>query len=166
VKYEIDKTSGYLRVDRPHRTSSLPPSLYGFVPQTYCGRRVGALMDGATDGDGDPLDICVLSGRPITRAEVILNARVVGIPMLDQGEADDKILAVLENEPMWERVTDLVNFPTTMLQQLCHYFSTYQAVPGEESNVSVGDPYDRHEAEGVVQAAIDDYNERFRVETP
>ena len=69
VKYEVDKATGYLRVDRPQRTSSLPPTLYGFIPRTYCGERVGRLMRGATHGDRDPLDICVLSERPIARAE-------------------------------------------------------------------------------------------------
>jgi inorganic pyrophosphatase len=59
VKYEVDKTTGYLRVDRPHRTSSQHPTLYGFIPKTYCGDKVGALMENAERGDGDPLDICV-----------------------------------------------------------------------------------------------------------
>lgn len=100
VKYELDKETGYLRVDRPHRSSSQPPTLYGFVPRTFCGSRVGKLMPEARRGDGDPLDICVVSERPIARAELILNARVVGgLPMLDGGEADDKIIAVLENDP-------------------------------------------------------------------
>lgn len=61
VKYEVDKITGYLRVDRPQLTSSLPPSLYGFIPRTFCGERVGRLMPGAARGDHDPLDICVLS---------------------------------------------------------------------------------------------------------
>src|SRR5262245_31818092 len=60
VKYEIDKDSGYLRLDRPQRTSAQPPSLYGFVPRTYSGKRVAKLMSGAEVGDGDPLAICVL----------------------------------------------------------------------------------------------------------
>ncbi|MDC4226837.1 MAG: inorganic diphosphatase [Candidatus Manganitrophus sp.] len=72
VKYELDKVTGYLHVDRPQRSSALPPSLYGFVPRTYCGRRVGALMRNAKIGDRDPLDICVLSERPIDRSDVIL----------------------------------------------------------------------------------------------
>jgi inorganic pyrophosphatase len=80
VKYEIDKVTGYLRVDRPQRTSSQPPTLYGFIPRTFCGRRVGALCPGVEHGDCDPLDICVVSERQITRAEVILPARVVGKP--------------------------------------------------------------------------------------
>ncbi|MCB0288552.1 MAG: inorganic diphosphatase, partial [Calditrichaeota bacterium] len=72
VKYEIDKSTGYLRVDRPQRSSSQPPALYGFIPRTFCDQRVAALMHGTTAGDGDPLDICVLSERPINRSEVIL----------------------------------------------------------------------------------------------
>ncbi|MBD3276298.1 MAG: inorganic pyrophosphatase, partial [Candidatus Marinimicrobia bacterium] len=72
MKYEVDKENGYLRVDRPQRMSSQPPALYGFVPRTYCGDRVGALCEKTQKGDGDPLDICVLSERPINRAEVLL----------------------------------------------------------------------------------------------
>src|SRR3954468_13670019 len=74
IKYEIDKATGYLRADRPQRTSSLPPALYGFIPRTYSGRRVASLSPGVERGDGDPLDICVFSERPINRAEVLLNA--------------------------------------------------------------------------------------------
>ena len=67
VKYEVDKESGYLRVDRPQRYSSQVPTLYGFVPQTYCASRVQALSPTSSQGDGDSLDICVLAERPITR---------------------------------------------------------------------------------------------------
>ena len=67
IKYEIDKVSGYLRVDRPQRSSSHPPALYGFIPTTYCGARIAKLAPGCERGDGDPLDICVISERPIER---------------------------------------------------------------------------------------------------
>src|SRR5215813_5295187 len=70
MKYEVDKVSGYLRVDRPQRSSAQPPTLYGFVPRTYCGARVCKLAPSAKRGDGDPLDICVLSERAITRNEI------------------------------------------------------------------------------------------------
>lgn len=90
MKYEVDKASGYLRVDRPQRTSSQPPSLYGFIPRAYCGAEVARLCPGAERGDADPLDICVLSERPITHSEVIDPALVVGgLQILDRGEADD-----------------------------------------------------------------------------
>src|SRR4051812_33115822 len=94
MKYEVDKVSGYLRVDRPQRSSAQHPTLYGFVPRTYCGDRVCALAPAAKRGDGDPLDICVLSERAITRNEIIVRARVIGgLQMIDDGEADDKISA-------------------------------------------------------------------------
>ena len=78
VKYEVDKVSGYLRVDRPQRSSAQSPSLYGFIPRTYCAERVRRLAPGSTRGDGDPLDICVLSERAITHAEILVRARVIG----------------------------------------------------------------------------------------
>src|ERR1043165_1018682 len=75
IKYEIDKASGYLRVDRPQSTTSQPPALYGFIPKTYCGDRIAKLAPGCEKGDGDPLDICVVSERPIERSEGLLRAR-------------------------------------------------------------------------------------------
>jgi inorganic pyrophosphatase len=162
IKYEVDKQTGYLRVDRPHRTSSLPPTLYGFIPQTYCGKRVGALMKGATQGDDDPLDICVVSDRPIDRAELILNARIVGgLPMLDSGEADDKIIAVLEKDHVWSSVRDISELPQSIVERLIHYFSTYKSLPGEDPKVHVGDAYGREHAEKVIQLSIDDYQDKF-----
>ncbi len=162
IKYEVDKVTGYLRVDRPQRTSSLPPSLYGFIPRTYCAGRVRALSKIAERGDGDPLDICVLSERPINRSEVILNARVIGgIHMIDHGEADDKIVAVLENDTVWTNVQDISDVPGVLVQRLRHYFATYKTMPGEPAQVSIEGVYDCAHALKVVQAAIDDYDEVF-----
>ncbi len=166
VKYEVDKETGYLRVDRPQRTSSHHPTLYGFIPRTYCGERVGHLMVGASGGDGDPLDICVISERPITRAEVILNARVVGgLPMLDGGEADDKIIALLQNDPLWSAVNELSELPAAMIERLRHYFLTYKLIPGRHMDVSIGEAYGRGHAEKVIQAAMDDYQADYGKET-
>lgn len=162
VKYELDKTTGYLRVDRPQRTSSLPPLLYGLVPRTFCGERVGELMDGAQRGDGDPLDICVLSERPIERSEVILDARVVGgLEMIDRGEADDKIVSVLDNDTLWNEIQDISELPDTLVSRLHHYFATYKQIPGEEVQVRVERTYGREHAEKVVEAAIADYEDEY-----
>ena len=162
VKYEVDKTTGYLRVDRPQRSSSQHPTLYGFIPKTYCGEKVGALMEEARRGDGDPLDICVLSERPISKTEIILNARVVGgLPMLDGGEADDKIIAVLQNDPLWASVDDIGDLPSALIERMRHYFMTYKLVPGEESNVSIGPAYGYDHAKRVIQASIEDYENEF-----
>ena len=162
VKYEVDKASGYLKVDRAQRTSSLPPSIYGFIPQTYAGHSVAALMPGATGGDLDPLDICVLSERPISRAEVLLHASVVGgLPMLDAGQADDKILAVLEGDPLYGQIKELSDLPGVLVDRLIHYFSTYKLPRSGDHRVSVGDPYDRQHAEAVIAAALSDYSREF-----
>lgn len=162
MKYEVDKVTGYLRVDRPQRTSSQPPTLYGFIPRTYCGPQVGALMAGARVGDGDPLDICVVSERPITRSEILLSARVIGgLPMLDGGEADDKIIAVLERDPVWAEVEEIAGLPSALVARLRHYFETYKLEPGLESAISVGPAYGRAHAEAVIQAAVVDYEAAF-----
>ncbi|MGE0191450.1 MAG: inorganic pyrophosphatase [Planctomycetota bacterium] len=162
VKYEIDKASGFLRVDRPQRTSALPPTPYGFVPRTYCGEHVCAIMDGATRGDGDPLDICVISERMINRAETLLTARVIGgLPMLDGGEADDKLVAVLDGDLLWGGVEDLDDLPSALVERLVHYFSTYKWSPGTASRTTLGEPYGRAHALRVLDAAVADYDEAF-----
>jgi inorganic pyrophosphatase len=162
IKYEVDKETGYLFVDRPQRSSSSPPALYGFVPQTYCGERVGAMMAGASGGDGDPLDICVIGERVVARSEVIVRARVVGgLPMLDAGQADDKIVAVMANDHVYERVEDVSELPPVLVERLRHYFLTYKLVPGEHSPVTIGATYGREHAERVIAAAILDYDEGY-----
>ena len=165
VKYEIDKVTGYIRVDRLQRTSSLPPTLYGFIPRTYCGPRVHALSPKAVRGDGDPLDICVISERPLTRPEVMLNARVVGgLQAIDGGEADDKIFAVLQGDEFWQDVDDVSQLPTILVERLRHYFSTYKMGPAGESQMSIEGVYDRDFALQVVAASIADYDEAFGVQ--
>jgi inorganic pyrophosphatase len=163
VKYEIDKQSGFLRVDRPQRGTSLPPTLYGFVPRTYCGERVSALCPEAERGHGDPLDVCVLSERPIDRAEVILSARVVGgLQMIDGGEADDKLVAVLQGDLVFGTVEDIDGLPPILVERLRHYFLTYKLVPGESAQACrIDRTYGREHAERVVEAAMADYDERY-----
>lgn len=163
VKYEIDKKTGYIVVDRPNRTSSHPPSLYGFIPRTFCGKRVSALMDKeGIKGDRDPLDICVLAERPITRADIILQARVLGgLPMIDGGEADDKIIAVLNNDHVYDEANDISDLPKVMIERLHHYFMTYKIQPGKSLSVEIGEAYGREHAHKVIQASMDDYRERY-----
>jgi len=167
VKYEVDKRSGYLRVDRPQRTSSLPPTLYGFIPRTYCGSRVGALAGAGIEGDRDPLDICVLTERPILRAEILLVARVVGgLLMLDGGKADDKLVAVLVDDAVWSGVQDIEELPAPLVARLRHYFATYKSLPDEPRNVEIRGVYDHEQAWAVVEAALADYREIFADAVP
>jgi len=165
VKYEVDKPTGYLKVDRPQQTSSSPPTLYGFIPRTYAGERVRAMCPGATAGDGDPMDVCVISERPIDRADILLTARVVGgLQMIDGGEADDKIVAVLAKDPVWAGVEDLAELPHALIDRLTHYFETYKLFPGSDAEVTIQGRYGRDHALDVVRASMEDYAETFRTE--
>ena len=163
MKYEVDKVTGYLRIDRPQPTSSQPPTLYGFIPRTYCGERVNALSPEAERGDGDPLDICIVSERPLSRPEIVLSAQVVGgLQMIDGGEADDKIIAVLTNDNVWGRARDIGDIPEILVSRLRHYFLTYKLIPEDEPPpVSVAATFGREHAVAVVRAAMDDYDEVY-----
>jgi inorganic pyrophosphatase len=162
VKYELDKETGFMMVDRPQLTSSLPPALYGFIPRTFCGSGVAALTDGAQLGDDDPLDICVLSERAITRGDVLLKANVVGgLPTIDGGRADDKIIAVLANDALWHAVKDITDLPRELVNRLRHYFASYKAQPNEVPQVVVHEPYGVQHAHKVVEAAMADYDREF-----
>jgi inorganic pyrophosphatase len=162
VKYEVDKITGYLKVDRPQRTSSQPPALYGFIPRTYCGQHVNALEPDSIRADGDPLDIVVISERPIMHPEVILTARIVGgLRMIDHDESDDKIVGVLQNDSFWQHVTDMKELPGALIERLRHYFATYKLLPGEKDPVIVKENLDRAQALQVVEASIRDYDETF-----
>lgn len=168
VKYEIDKESGYLKVDRPQRFSNFCPTLYGFVPRTYCGIEVAshAIPGGppVERGDGDPLDVCVLTDRPISRGEIVLQARPVGgLRMVENGEADDKIIAVLLGDPTYGDFVDVSQIPRAVIDRLRHYFLTYKVIPGETySPITVDPVYNSMEARAVLSAARLDYHREFR----
>ena len=164
MKYEVDKPSGYLRIDRPQRGSSQPPVLYGFIPRTYCAEHVRRLSRTSKRGDGDPLDICVLSERPINRSEILLRARVVGgLQMVDRGDADDKIIAVLDNDFVYGSARGIKDVPAVLIERLQHYFLTYKLVPGEKQTraVKIHRVYGLPHARRVIKAAIRDYAENF-----
>ena len=162
IKFEIDKVTGYLRVDRPQRGASQPPALYGFIPQTCCGRRVSKLSPKSQRGDGDPLDICVLTERPIARSEIIISARVVGgLQVVDGDEADDKIIAVMSKDIVWADATDISDLPDAIIKRLRHYFATYKNLPDEESVITLEGVYGRERAHEVISASLEDYEEEF-----
>jgi inorganic pyrophosphatase len=162
VKYELDKDTGFLMVDRPQRTTATPPALYGFIPRTYCAEEVAKRCEHAEEADGDPLDICIYSERLIDRADILLHARVVGgIQMIDDGEADDKIIAVLDGDNIWGGVNDIADLPPIKTERLQHYFSTYKMVPGKNIDIRVDTVYGREEALKVIAAAQKDYENHY-----
>lgn len=168
VKYEVDKVSGHLKVDRPQKYSNLCPSLYGFIPRTYCGKRVGAHCSTKTsraniEGDGDPMDICVLTEKPIQHGDVILRARPIGgFRLIDRNQADDKIIAVLDGDAVYGQWTDVSACPTRVIERLRHYFLTYKDLPGTEARtVEIPDIYSAAEAKEVIRLSVQDYREEY-----
>ena len=173
VKYEVDKLSGHLRVDRPQKYSALCPALYGFVPRTLCGDAVGAfaaLRAARVDvaGDGDPMDVCVLTEREINRGGIIVTARPIGgFRMFDGSEADDKILAVLEGDAAYGGFRDLGDCPPPLVERLRHYFLTYKDMPGAEPrHTEITHVYGAAEAREVVRYSLEDYRRRFESAGP
>lgn len=171
VKFEIDKASGILTVDRPQKYSNHCPMLYGFVPQTFCGDGVGALSArtlkrrGKVQGDGDPLDICVLTDAVIAQGDILVRAKPVGgLQLLDRSEADDKIIAVLEGDGTYGALNDISELPKPVVERLMHYFLTYKQIPGatKRSPVEVAQVYGRKAAQRVISQSILDYKDLIK----
>lgn len=166
VKYEIDKVSGYIKVDRPQRFSNIVPALYGFIPQTYCGAEIAEFCmkkSGRTNivGDRDPLDICVLTERNITHGDIIIPARPIGgFRMIDNGEADDKIIAVLKEDQVYGHWDSIFDCPKSIIKRLEHYFLTYKSIPGQDiSKVEITNIYNKDDALEVITRSMNDYKD-------
>ena len=169
IKYEIDKASGYRKVDRPQKFSNIVPALYGFVPQTYCGELVAELANLKTNrntiiGDGDPLDICVLTERNIPTGDIIMEAIPIGgFRMIDKNEADDKIIAVMAKDEIYSKWKDISDVPEPIINRLRHYFLTYKNIPGESNAiVEITETYGREVAHDVIRRSMADYNKTFK----
>jgi len=167
VKYEVDKISGYLKIDRPQKYSNAVPALYGFVPQTLCGENIAKFAiektgDDNIKGDNDPLDICILTEKEISHGDILVKARPIGgFRMIDRHEADDKIIAVMNNDAMYEGFNDITEVPSRVVERLKHYFLTYKDLPGNPSNCEITHTYGREEAYKVIEKAMNDYKMKF-----
>lgn len=167
VKYELDKNSGLLMVDRPQTYSNTCPFPYGLIPQTLCDQRVAQrCMDvtGRTGivGDGDPIDICVVSERPIPHGNILLTARIIGgLRMIDHDEADDKLIGVMKNDPAFGAWRDINDCPHAFVERLKHYFITYKQQPGKTSPCEIVEVYGAEEAHRMVEFAHEDYKDAY-----
>jgi inorganic pyrophosphatase len=168
VKYELDKWSGHLRVDRPQRFSSMSPTLYGFIPQTYCGTEVAELCEQRTgragiEGDKDPMDICVLSEKTFGNGGFFLHARPIGgLRMIDGSQADDKIIAVLESDLTYGEIREIGDVPQGLIDRLKHYFLSYKQLPNDpDKKVEIVNVYERAEALDVITRSLHDYENEF-----
>lgn len=167
IKYEVDKDSGYIMVDRPQKFSNHMPCLYGFVPQTYCDKEVAAFCaekTGKNDivGDGDPLDICVVTERAVGRGNILAESIPVGgFRMIDGGEADDKIVAVLKGDQAYGHITDITDLPQMVVDRIKHFFLTYKDLGGNAKNVEITHTYGSAEAKEVIKRSINDYKANY-----
>lgn len=167
IKYEIDKISGYLRIDRPQKYSNVVPSLYGFIPQTYCGDNVGSFCAEKTGkkevkGDGDPLDICILTEKDVMHGDLLAEAIPIGgFRMIDDNHADDKIISVLKGDVVYGDFTDVSQLPDLVMERLKHYFLTYKDMPGATRESEITHVYNADEAREVIKLSMKDYESRF-----
>jgi inorganic pyrophosphatase len=170
VKYELDKATGILKVDRPQKFSSLCPTLYGLLPKTYCGPLVAQYCiekTGFTDimGDEDPLDVCVLTEKVIPRGDIMLSAYPIGgFRLIDGEEADDKIIAVLKGDFLYEKFKEISECPENLIERLRHYFLTYKDAPDRlNSCVQITHTYGAKEAHEIIKLSEQDYCTRFSI---
>jgi len=142
VKYELDKETGLLRVDRILYSSVIYPANYGFIPRTYCD-------------DGDPLDVLVLNSEPVQSLSV-LRARAIGLMrMEDEGREDDKLIAVHVDDPAFADYRLLEELPAHLERQTRHFFQDYKVL--EDKEVTVEEFQDTRAAREVLQAAVELY---------
>jgi inorganic pyrophosphatase len=168
VKYELDKVTGILKVDRPQKYSNICPTPYGFIPQTLCAERVGERTSQRTGrddivGDDDPLDICVLTEKHFGHGDFLLHAIPIGgFRMLDGNEADDKIIAVMQQDAVYGSWNDLKSVPVSTIERLRHYFLTYKDPPGtSQRRAEITHIYGRSEAHDIIRRAQEDYRNHF-----
>lgn len=144
AKYELDKESGMLILDRVLYSAVYYPANYGFIPKTYCD-------------DGDPLDILVLSQIEIVPM-CLVNAKVIGVMrMLDHGEADDKIIAVAANDMSVNHFNDISDLPRHFKRELRAFFEDYKKL--EEKEVKIEHFLGREEAMKIIEKSFEDYEE-------
>lgn len=149
AKYELDKTTGMLRLDRVLYSSVFYPANYGFIPKTY-------------GDDHDPLDILVLSQIDI-QPLCIVNAKVIGVMgMIDNGEADDKIIAVAANDMSVSHINDIGELPKHLISELKNFFEDYKKL--ENKTVRVDEFQDGATAKKIIQQAISDYKKMFKLQ--
>lgn len=146
AKYELDKESGLLRLDRVLYSSVYYPANYGFIPRTY-------------GEDKDPLDILILSQTEMVPL-CIVPARIIGVMrMLDNGEADDKIIAVAQGDPNVSHYTEIAELPEHLLAETMSFFEDYKKL--ENKSVVVEKIFDKETAVKILQEAFVAYEEKF-----
>ena len=146
VKYELDKETGLLKMDRILYTSTHYPANYGFIPRTFAD-------------DGDPLDVLVLCSEPLVPMSLVRCYPIGVISMLDNGAADEKIICIPENDPTYNLYKDISSLPKHIFDEMSHFFSVYKQLEGKDTVID--DVKDAQTAIEIVQFCIDNYIEKY-----
>ncbi len=147
IKYELDKETGYIIVDRILHTSTIYPANYGFIPKTY-------------GDDLDPLDVLVLCSEPIHSMSLIRCYPIGVITMIDDGKKDEKIIAIPFNDPAYNTFNSINDLPYHIFEEMKHFFSVYKALENKET--AVDEVLDKECAEEIIKKSIESYNIHFR----
>jgi inorganic pyrophosphatase len=145
LKYEIDKTTGLLMLDRVLYSSVHYPANYGFIPQSHAD-------------DGDPLDILVLMQEPVVPLTIVRARAIGGLKMRDDKGDDDKIVAVAVDDPAFNHYTSAAELPPHVMKELERFFRDYKILEAKTSEID--QLYDRGQALDVIRRALDDYRSR------
>ena len=145
-KYELDKQTGLLILDRILYTSTHYPANYGFIPRSY-------------GDDGDPLDVLVLCSENILPQSLVRCFPIGVISMLDQGKNDDKIVAVPFNDPVYNTYSDMFQLPQHVMDEMAHFFTVYKSL--EQKDTVIDEIRGPKEAKAIIQRALDAYVDKF-----
>lgn len=145
-KYELDKETGVLRLDRILYTSTHYPANYGFIPRTYAD-------------DLDPLDVLVLCSESLYPMTTVRCYPIGVISMMDNGRYDEKIIAIPFNDPTYNSYTDISQIPAHIFEEMSHFFKVYKELEGKET--AVNEVKNAEEAKAVIQKAIDSYVDTY-----
>ncbi len=142
IKYELDKDTGFLLMDRILHTSTHYPANYGFIPRTYAE-------------DGDPLDVLVLCSETLEPLSLVKCYPIGVISMIDSGSADDKIIAIPFNDPTYNTYSDINQLPRHIFEEMSHFFSVYKALENKET--AIDEIKGKEDAIKIIQSSIDRY---------
>lgn len=146
IKYELDKETGLLKMDRILYTSTHYPANYGFIPRTYAD-------------DGDPLDVLVLCSETLVPLSLVDCYPIGVISMLDNGAADEKIIAIPLTDPTYNMYTDISQLPKHIFEEMSHFFTVYKQLEGKDTVID--DVKGAEEAVNIVQSCMDRYIECY-----
>lgn len=147
-KYELDKETGVLMLDRILYTATHYPANYGFIPRTYAD-------------DGDPLDVLVLCSQELNPMTIVRCYPIGLITMMDNGHYDDKIIAIPFSDPSYNEYTDISQIPKHIFDEMSHFFKVYKELEGKETATEVNDASSAEDAKRIIEKAINGYIESY-----